>query len=727
LRHAPGFLEAAMLSPTTDTSALEVAAPSAHSQNFDRFGSPWWNRVKAWFGPPTWRRLGYAALQIPRIRYWEKEFSKLSDADIQLKGLHMRGRARGGESLDHLLPEVFALVCVAAKRFIGLRPFDVQLAAGVVLHNGALAEVSTGEGKTLVATLPVVLNAMQGKGVHVTTVNDYLAQRDADWTSRIYTALGLTVGVLQQRMSDEDRKAAYIADITYGTASEFGFDFLRDRLKTKGSAGQSVPFWSAWINNPHAAPPVDPKVQRTHHYALVDEADNIFVDDARTPLVISTGSRPATESESIVYKWADALAKSMTRDQHFYLDEKKQKVELSDDGRQQIRYSNPPFGEHSHAMDKLHEHVERAIHANHRFRLDQHYMVQEDKIVIIDESTGRPMPDRQWNDGLHQAVEAKEGVIITYKTDHAAQVTYQSFFKLYTKLAGMTGTAIQNFWEMRRVYKLWVVQVPTNRPAQRKVMPDRVFPTEDVKFDAIVEDIKRLTAQGRPVLVGTRSVDKSEKLSKKLMEVGITHYVLNAKPGNAEREAEIVAQAGRSGAVTIATNMAGRGTDILLGGNAEAIAWTQLKTQYKYRHQVPPEMMQQMIDTVEAETNTKSNHHVVVQAGGLHVIGTERHEAARIDRQLIGRAARQGDPGSCQFFLSLEDEILEGVGQGRQERLKVIGQAGGNSNWDSYASEFLNAQYYVEKRHYKQRLDLMHYERQRQEIMKDLGADPYVD
>ena len=716
-----------MLSSTTDPGAAEAAAATAHAQNFDRFGARWLNHLKAWFGTPVRRRLGYAALQVPHIRYWEDAFTSLTDAEIQLKGLHLRGRARGGESLDHLLPEVFALVCVASKRFIGLRPFDVQLAAGVVLHNGALAEVSTGEGKTLVATLPVVLNAMVGKGVHVTTVNDYLAQRDADWTSRIYTKLGLTVGVLQQRMSDDDRKTAYNSDITYGTASEFGFDFLRDRLKTKGSSGQNVPFWSAWVNTGQPFQPLDPKVQRTHHFALVDEADNIFVDDARTPLVISTGSRPATEPESVVYKWADKLAKEMIRDRHFYLDEKKQKVELSDDGRQLIRYSNPPFGEHSHAMDKLHEHVERAIHANHRFRLDQHYMTQDDKIVIIDESTGRPMPDRQWNEGLHQAVEAKEGVVITYKTDHAAQVTYQSFFKLYGKLAGMTGTAIQNFWEMRRVYKLWVVQVPTNRPCVRTVMPDRVYPTEEAKFNAIVEDIKRLKTEGRPVLIGTRSVDKSEKLSKKLIELGIVHYVLNAKPGNAEREAEIVAQAGRSGAVTIATNMAGRGTDILLGGNAEAIAWTQLKTQYKYRHQVPPEMMQQMIDTVEAETNTKSNHYAVVQAGGLHVIGTERHEAARIDRQLIGRAARQGDPGSCQFFLSLDDEILEGLGQGRQESLRKLGEAGGNRNWDGYASEFLNAQRYIEKRHYRQRLDLMHYERQRQEIMKDLGADPYVD
>jgi preprotein translocase subunit SecA len=716
-------LDKAMFTTTSDATSTETPVISAYANNFDRFGQRWWNYLKAWFGPPSKRRLAYAALQVPSIRYWEAEFARLSDAELRQKGLHLRGRARGGESLDRLLPEVFGLVCNAAIRHVGLRPFDVQLAAGVVLHNGAMAEVATGEGKTLVATLPVALNALLGKGVHVTTVNDYLAQRDADWTARIYTALGLGVGVLQMRMSDDDRKAAYQADITYGTASEFGFDFLRDRLKLKSGAGQNIPFWSAWANTNNVAPPVDPKVQRGHYYALVDEADNIFIDEARTPLVISTGSRPATELEQVVYKWADKLAKEMIRDQHFYLDEKKQKVELSEEGRRQIRFANAPMGEHSHAMDKLHEHVERAIHANHRFRLDQHYMVLDDKIVIIDESTGRPMPDRQWNEGLHQAVEAKEGITITYKTDHAAQITYQSFFKLYVKLAGMSGTAVQNYWELLRVYWLWVVTVPTNRPCVRTVLPDRVFPTEDAKFNAIVEEVKRLKAEGRPVLIGTRSVDKSELLSKKLLAAGTAHFVLNAKPGNAEREADIVAQAGRSGSVTIATNMAGRGTDILLGGNAESLAWTRLKSQYKHLHQVPPDLWRKLVLDVKAEENTKSNNQAVIQAGGLHVIGTERHEAARVDRQLIGRAARQGDPGSCQFFLSLDDEILEGLGQSRQEKLKAIGRAGGTAS----LSEFLSAQRYVEKRHYRQRLDLMMYERQRQELMKELSADPYVD
>ncbi len=713
---------------TLPTIIVEKSTPRLPAPpNVDRFGSRWWNRLKAWFGMPIKRRLGYAALQVKMIRHWESEFDKLSDDTVKQTGLHLRGRARGGEPLDDLIAETFGLVCVASKRTLGLRPFDVQLAAGVVLHNAALGEVSTGEGKTLIASLPAALNALVGKGVHVTTVNDYLAQRDADYTARIYNAIGLSVGCLQQRMSDDDRKAAYQCDITYGTASEFGFDFLRDRLKTKSSSGQNLPFWSPWLNTGQAFQALDPKVQRGHHYALVDEADNVFIDDARTPLVISTGSRPATEEESVVYIWSDALGKEMIRDHHFYLDEKKQKVELSEEGRHLIRYSKPPFGKHSHAMDKLHEHVERAIHANHRFRLDQHYMVQENKVVIIDESTGRPMPDRQWSEGLHQAVEAKEKIPITYKTDHAAQITYQSYYKQYTKLSGMTGTAIQNFWEMRRVYKLWVVQIPTNRLAQRIIMPDRVFPTENAKFDAIVDEVNKLKVDGRPVLIGTRSVDKSEALSKKLLVASIVHFVLNAKPDNAEREAQIVAQAGRSGAVTIATNMAGRGTDILLGGNVEALAWTQLKTQYKHRHLVPPDLWQQLVETIEGQEATRANQGAVIQAGGLHVIGTERHEAARIDRQLIGRAARQGDPGSCQFFLSLDDEILEGLGQDRQEYLKKLGETGGNRDWDGFAPEFISAQRTIEKRHFRQRLDLMNYERQRQEVLKDLGADPYVD
>ncbi len=713
---------------TAATTSVPVKSEAlVRTSASNRFGPRWLNYLKRLLGTPSQRRLARGALQIQAIRYWEQEFSRLSDTEVLKTGQHMRGRARGGESLDRMLPEVFGLACVAAMRTVGLRPYDVQLAAGVVLHHGALAEVATGEGKTLIATLPAPLNALLGKGVHVTTVNDYLALRDSEWTGAIYNALGLSVGVLQMKMSDEARKAAYAADITYGTASEFGFDFLRDRLKVSGDKGQSMPFWAPWTSTVNFSQPVDPKCQRGHHYAIVDEADNIFIDEAKTPLIISSPTRKATEEEQVVYKWANQLAAVMVRDNHFFLDEKKQKVELTDVGREQIRYANPPVGKHSHAMDKLHEHVERAIQAHHRFRRDQHYMVEEDKVVIIDEFTGRRMPDRHWREGLHQAVEAKEGASITHAADHAAQITFQSYFRLYKKLSGMTGTAAQNFWEIRRVYKIWVVCVPTNRPSQRLYQPDRVFATEEGKFDAVAADIVRLHALGRPILVGTRSVDKSEKLSQRLRAVDIPHQILNAKPENVGREAEIVAQAGRAGTVTIATNMAGRGTDIILGGNPEPIAWAKLKDHYPSRRDVPPDIWKRTVEDIETQENMKEEGRTIALAGGLHVLGTERHEARRIDRQLIGRAARQGDPGSCQFFLALDDELLEGLGPKRQDALKNKGRRGGGGFWERFRKLFLLAQRRVERRHYRQRLDLMVYERNRQEILKDLGADPYVD
>lgn len=693
-----------------------------------RLGSRPYNWFRSLFGTPSQRRLGRAGLEIPRIRYWEKEQSRLSDAELKQAAQRYKGRARGGESLDKMLPEVFGLVCVAAQRSLGMRPFDVQLGAGVILHFGAIAELATGEGKTLVATLPTTLNALFGKGVHVTTVNDYLAQRDGELTSAVYQLLGLSVGILQQKMADEARQAAYRADITYGTSSEFGFDFLRDRLKVSGDRGQALPFWAPWTaHNGQFSQPTNPKMQRDHYFALVDEADNIFIDEARTPLIISGATRKASKEETVVYHWADGLAAAMIRDQHFFLDEKKQKVELTDEGRQMMRYSNPPVGPHSHAMDKLQEHVERAIQAQHRFRRDQHYMVEGDKVVIIDESTGRRMPDRTWREGLHQAVEAKERVTISYPADHAAQVTYQSYFRLYTKLAGMTGTAAQNFWELRRVYKRWVVCVPTNRVPKRKYLPDRVFPNEEVKFAAVVEEVKRLRQAGRPVLIGTKSVAKSEKLSQLLTAEQIPHQVLNAKPGSFDREADIVAQAGRAGAVTIATNMAGRGTDILLGGNGETMAWARLKDRYTHRPDVPPDIWKAMVEEIEKTERIKEHRKEVSSYGGLHVLGTERHEARRIDRQLEGRAARQGDPGSCQFFLSLDDELLEGLGPRKQQKLLEIGKRGGGGNWDGYLPLFLKAQQRTESRHYRQRLDLMVYEKQRQEVLKDLGADPYVD
>ena len=718
------------VSPATPSEVKVPPSVPTATPSQNRFGSKWLVHLKRIFGLPSQRRLAYAALQIPKIRHWEKEFERLSDEEIVALGKQLKGRARGGESLDSLMPEVFGLVCVASWRNMKMRPFDVQLAAGVVLHKSALAEVATGEGKTLVATLPVTLNAMRGKGVHVTTTNDYLARRDAENMSMIYNALGLSVGILQQKLPDDQRTKAYREDITYGTASEFGFDFLRDRLKVASDKGQGTPFWAPWTSSANYARPMDPKVQRGHHFALVDEADNIFIDEARTPLIIGGPTREASKEESVVFVWANNLAMNMKPFVHFQLDQKKQKLELTEEGRKMVRYSNPPMGEHSHAMDKLHEHIEKALQAHFRFRLDQHYMIEDDKVVIIDEGTGRRMPDRHWREGLHQAVEAKEGVPITMPSDHAASITFQSYFRLYEKLSGMSGTAAQNTWEIRKVYKLWVVCVPTNKPVIRQHMKDRVFPTEDAKLRAIAGDVRRLRDKGRPVLVGTRSVEMSEKISKLLKDQDIDHQILNARPDIADKEADIISQAGAPGKVTIATNMAGRGTDIILGGNAEALAWTILRDRYESRDDIPREVWRQTVEHIEEKYNLAEMKRQVVEAGGLHVLGTERHEAIRIDRQLAGRAGRQGDRGSCQFYLSLEDELLEGLGERAKERLKQYGIEQNEEegiDWDKYTELFQKAQRRIESRHYRQRVDLVIYEKNRQEILKDIGADPYVD
>ena len=645
-----------------------------------RLGSLPYNLYTSRLGLPWQRRLAKAALIIPSIRVHETRLLTLNDEDLRKEAMRLRGLARGGTSLDKLIPQAFGLTSVAIRRIHGFQPFDVQLAAGVVMHYGGLVELATGEGKTLSAVAPAFLNALPGKGVHVTTVNDYLAKRDAEEMGPVYKLLGLSIGCIQQKMQDADRVAAYRCDLTYGTASEFGFDFLRDRMKVRGGQATTAPVWAPWFGG---SGPTDPRVQRELHYAIVDEADSIFVDEARTPLIIANPTRPATAEEAVVYQWADKLVQTMKRDEHYKLDVKKDKLELTDAGRQIVRYSNPPAGPHAHAMDKMIEAIEKALQAYYRFRLDQHYMVnKEGKIVIIDEGTGRPMPDRHWRDGLHQAVEAKEKVQITVQSDHAAQITYQNFYKLYKKLAGMSGTLIPNFREMRRVYKRWVTKVPTNRPIKRSMATDAVYPTEEAKFKAVAEQIRGLNAAGRPVLVGTRTVDKSERLSALLTELGVEHQVLNARQD--ANEAQIVAAAGQPARVTVATNMAGRGTDIKLGKG-------------------------------------------VADLGGLHVIGTERHEAERIDRQLAGRAGRQGDPGTAQFFVSLEDQLLEGLGPHRQRSLEELGKSGSSRPWAMFRRLFKKAQRRVERKHYKQRLDLMHYDKQRQEMLQDLGADPYVD
>ncbi|WP_020471658.1 preprotein translocase subunit SecA [Zavarzinella formosa] len=639
------------------------------------------NQVRSYVAKPSVKRLAKAALLVPLIRQYEQKFGSLTDEQLKSEANKLRGRSREGDMSKHFMAAGFGLCSVACWRVLGMRPYDVQLAAGEVMFQGALCELATGEGKTLTATLPVFLRSLAGKGVHVATVNDYLAKRDAELMTPVYEYLGLTVSFLQQKMEDAERKDAYRKDVTYGTASEFGFDFLRDRLKMRGGQVASTPFWGPWTSKPGQAP-ADPRVQRDHFFALVDEADSIFIDEARTPLIISSPTRDAKPEECVMYYWADALAKSMKPGEHFTLDVRKDKIEVTESGRALTRYSNPPSGPHAPAMDKLIEAIEKALQANYRFVLDHHYMIHEDKIVIIDESTGRPMPDRQWREGLHQAVEAKERTTIHLAADHAASVTYQSYFRQYVRLAGMTGTIVQNSPEVRRVFKLRVVPVPTNRPIVRKLLPDLIFPTEEAKFDAIVEDVKKMRIIGRPVLIGTRSVEKSEAISRRLTSLGITHRVLNAKQD--KEEALIISQAGQPGTVTVATNMAGRGTDIKLGPGVAAL-------------------------------------------GGLHVIGTERHEAIRVDRQMLGRAGRQGDPGSGQFYLSLEDKLLEALGTHFHEKLILLGRSGAKRDWNQFRPLFVKAQRRTEKKHYRQRLDLMHYERQRRELLGDLGADPFVD
>ena len=667
------------------TAALEPQTTPQHAAPKianvpGRLGPNWLNLLRARAERPWKRRLAKAAVMIPRIRHYERLYLTLTEEDIRKTSMRLRGRAKGGEGLDKLIPEAFGLACSAIRRVHGFQPFDVQLAAGIVMHLGGLVELATGEGKTLCAVAPTYLNALSGKGVHVTTVNDYLAKRDADDMGPVYGLLGMTVGCIAQKMEDGPRTEMYRKDITYGTASEFGFDFLRDRLKVRGGTATTAPFWAPWFGG---GAPNDNRVQRELNFAIVDEADSIFVDEARTPLIIANPTRPATPDEQQVYLWADRVVQTLKRDEHYRLDLKKEKIELTDAGRHLVRYSSPPTGEHASAMDKMLEAIEKGLHAYHRFSRDHHYMVNaENKIVIIDESTGRPMPDRHWRDGLHQAVEAKERVEIAVQSDHAAQITYQNFYKLYKKLAGMSGTLLPNFWELRKVYRRWVTKVPTNRPVRRVQWTDGVHPTENAKFTAVVVQIQQMHSLGRPVLVGTRTVEKSERLSKMLHSVGIEHEVLNARQD--ARENEIIAQAGQPGRITVATNMAGRGTDIKLGVG-------------------------------------------VPEAGGLHVIGTDRHEAERIDRQLAGRAGRQGDPGTAQFFVSLEDQLLEGLGVKRQRKLEALGRSGANRPWGFFRRLFRKAQRSTEAKHYKQRLDLMNYDKQRQELLQDLGADPYVD
>jgi preprotein translocase subunit SecA len=618
---------------------------------------------------------------VAAINAKEPEIQKLSDDQLRGKTAEFKVRLANGETLDDILPDAFAVVREAGWRVLNMRHFDVQLIGGMVLHRGKIAEMKTGEGKTLVATLPAYLNALEGKGVHVITVNDYLARRDSEWMGRLYRFLGMSVGVIQHDLNDQERQVAYGADITYGTNNEFGFDYLRDNMK---------------FDLAHY-------VQRGHHFAIVDEVDSILIDEARTPLIISG---PAEESTDLYYE-VDRIIPRLTpgavtqgnvkaedRDElektgDYLVDEKHKTVTLTETGmakaEKMLEHRLQPGGLYDPANMPLLHHINQALRAHTLFKLDVDYMIKDGGVVIVDEFTGRLMPGRRWSDGLHQAVEAKEKVKIERENQTLATVTFQNYFRKYAKLAGMTGTADTEAEEFAKIYKLDVMVAPTNRPLRRVEEPDTVYRTEREKYEAIVADIIEKQKIGRPVLVGTVSIEKSERLSKLLKLRGIRHVVLNAKYH--AQEAEIVAQAGRKATVTIATNMAGRGTDILLGGNAEFMARQQTLAEevaeklpkgqekfvddeefvYFYHldsfYRVPRSDYERIYSALKRQTDAE--HDEVVALSGLHIIATERHEARRIDNQLRGRAGRQGDPGSSRFYLSLEDDLMRIFGSDR--------------------------------------------------------------
>ena len=623
------------------------------------------------------------------INALESKYQSLKNEDFKDLTEQFKQRVANGETLEALLPEVFAVAREAAKRSLGLRPFDVQLMGGIVLNANRIAEMKTGEGKTLTALLPCYLNALSGKGVHVVTVNDYLARRDSDWSRPFYTLLGMTVGVNIPGMNPEEKRAAYACDVTYGTNNEFGFDYLRDNM----------------------AYSLEQKVQRELNYALVDEVDSVLIDEARTPLIISG----AAENSSKLYQAVDKLipglifqekedTETYTGEGDYTLDLKIKQAYLTERGQIKIENSLVNAGLlkegdklfSSENITLLH-HVMAALRAHTLFKRDVDYVVENGEVLIIDEHTGRKMVGRRWSEGLHQAIEAKEGVEIHSENQTLASITFQNYFRMYKKLAGMTGTADTEAYEFQQIYGLQTVVLPTNRPMIRKDMPDLIYLTEDDKYKAIVNDIKETIAKGRPVLVGTISIENSEKLSHLLDKLGIKHQVLNAKFH--EKEAYIVAQAGRPGTVTIATNMAGRGTDIILGGN--------LKADIDELGENPtPEQI------AKVKEDWQKRHDDVLKAGGLHIIGSERHESRRIDNQLRGRAGRQGDPGSSRFYLSMDDNLMKLFGS---EKLKNFMKKMGMDDGQPLEHKFItraieSAQRKVETRNFDIRKNLLEYD-----------------
>ncbi len=668
-----------------------------------------WNIFTSIFGSRNQRLLREYTRHVTAANGFADALAAKRDDELRDQTIKFRERLAAGEKLDDLLPEAFAAAREAAKRSVGLRPFDVQLVGGMVLNNGKIAEMRTGEGKTLVATLPVYLNALAGNGVHVVTVNEYLAQRDAEWMGPIYRALGLTVGVITSGQPSAEKRAAYACDVTYGTNNEFGFDYLRDNLAQR----------------------LEDRVQRGQHFAIVDEVDSILIDEARTPLIISGPAEESTE----LYAKINALVPRFRRQSaedgegEYFADEKTRQVHLSEAGFEKaeelmLEAGLLRAGEslYDPASIRLMHHLNAALRAHMLYKKDVEYIVRNGEVIIVDEFTGRTMPGRRWSEGLHQAVEAKEGVRIREENQTIASITFQNYFRLYGKLSGMTGTADTEAFEFQQIYGLEVVVVPTHKPMVRKDMSDLVYLNQKDKFDGIIEDIRDCVKRGQPALVGTTSIDTSEKLSGLLKDAKIEHAVLNAKQH--EREAMIIAQAGRPGTVTIATNMAGRGTDIVLGGNVQ-------KQVEQLRKDGVMSDEQLLGRATELENEWQRLHEQVIAAGGLHIVGTERHESRRIDNQLRGRSGRQGDPGSSRFYLSLEDNLMRIFGDPQKTKwlLQKVGMRAGEAIESGMLSNQIEkAQRKVESHNFDARKNLLEYDdvandqrkviyRQRTEIM----------
>jgi preprotein translocase subunit SecA len=630
-------------------------------------------------GANRWRLSRWQAL-LPKINALESEMLQLNEQQLRKRSLSLRYRAKSGEPLGRLLVEAYALVREAGRRTINMRHFDVQLLGGIAMFHRSIVEMQTGEGKTLTATLPMYLFALIGRGAHLATVNDYLARRDAEWMGPIYEALGLSVGVVETQMSQADRRKSYQSDVTYGTAKEFGFDFLRDRLllrRIEEGQGDLLGGMLGQKSESNEKP-----VQGPPYFALVDEADSILIDEARTPLIISALPTEEQKAEVECYKWSSSVAKQFEDEEDYDFDHEKKTVELTREGRQKVRSLAKPETLDAIGMVNIYRYIEQAVLVDREYILDRQFVIRDGEVVIVDEFTGRLAEGRKWRDGIHQAVEAKAGVEVTVATGQAARITVQDFFLRYDRLAGMTGTALDSGRELRKIYRCHVLPIPTNKPAIRQRWKTLVFGDAVAKWRAVVEEVRQLHEKGRPVLIGTRSIDKSEILSAMLTELGIEHQVLNAN--HIAAEAEIVKLAGQQSKVTVSTNMAGRGTDIKLGDG-------------------------------------------IAKLGGLHVICTEMHDAARIDRQLIGRCGRQGDPGTFRQYIGLDDDLLlAGLGPKKSDKLKDMGEDTPGP-FEGFAGLFRRAQRKVERRHFRQRRALMYFEKERKKMQQQMGQDPYLD